>query len=88
MLYICSLPCKCERLFMSCLKKVNTMFATAMGNGYDMYRHSCYDYAHPIKKCKRTQTIPEGFSRCVKYEFDKTKPKIWQFFYVPYFRYF
>lgn len=73
---------------MSCLKEVNNTLATAMGNGYDMIRDTCYDRVHPIKKCIKHQKIPEGFSRCVEYEYDKKKPKIWQFLYVPFFRYF
>lgn len=69
------------------------------GHIYALNRRKCYSVDHPIKRCKRFESFytprkqydefeMERFGtesiRCIEYELDKTKPKIYQLFDIPF----
>lgn len=91
--------CECEKGFIECLKKLNdetTKFALA----YSVEQSTCVAENYPIVKCIKFQKFLEPraifyrppnaieqkshYIRCLEYEFDESKPKMYQTFDLPY----
>lgn len=70
------LHCECDNEFYKCLKSVNTLVSKQIGILYfNVLGAQCFSEDFPKKICKK-----HSHSRCVRYEVDKSKPKIYQWF--------
>nr|ACD11980.1 hypothetical protein [Isometrus maculatus] len=74
--------CDCDEEFYSCLKRVNSNASNDIGwTFFNKIEVKCIFHDYPIKSCKLYQsTIYKGHERCIEYEVDETKQKIWQIF--------
>jgi len=79
-----SLKCTCEQQFINCLQAVNSITAKTLGRIYYGSRSRCFANGHPTTGCKQYQ---EGTfrKRCIRYQVDKSKAKVWQFYDMPFF---
>lgn len=90
--------CECEREFRDCISSVNVPSALWWGDFYFRHTPTCYSMDHPIVKCeqykcfyqpKKQYKYPKrhrhGAVRCVKYKLDKSKPKVYQTFELPFY---
>lgn len=76
------LPCDCDLKFHDCLKKVNSGVSEKIGIIYfDIIGTQCYKKDYPIIKCSNYTNFLN--SKCLNYELDESKEKIYQFFDVP-----
>lgn len=93
--------CECENKFRDCITAANWRRVANMGDNYFRTTAKCYSVDHPIIKCeefkcfyqpkKSYKQFPSGHMdgavRCVKYQLDKTKAKIYQTFELPFYYY-
>lgn len=81
---IFSMKCTCEQKFINCLQAVNSMVSNTLGYIYFGATKQCMALGHPIVNCK---TYMDGTfrRRCIRYKIDKTKPKIWQLYDMPFY---
>lgn len=79
------LSCDCERKFLDCLKKASTPASVLVGIMYYEFfpTRRCFSEEHPKVKCLKSTGWP--MSKCLKYELDEKKPKIYQWFDLPLF---
>ncbi|XP_037814892.1 phospholipase A2 [Lucilia sericata] len=78
------LKCSCEQKFINCLQAVNNMISNTLGHVYYSARSLCIAEGHPIVSCK--QYMEGTFrKRCIRYNVDKKRPKIWQFYEMPFY---
>lgn len=91
--------CECEKKFAKCL--TDAEFASIMSFGKDYFTKTvkCYSVDHPIIKCEQYKCYyqpntkfnqyPSGHVkeaiRCVEYQLDESKPKIYQTFELPFY---
>ncbi|XP_077298951.1 phospholipase A2-like [Arctopsyche grandis] len=76
------LSCSCDEKFLNCLHKSEDGLGNLIGKVYfNGIGTQCFKNEFPIVKCKQTR----GFllKKCVEYELDYTKPKLYQWFDVP-----
>ncbi|XP_017092609.2 phospholipase A2 [Drosophila bipectinata] len=78
------LKCTCEQEFINCLQAVNTMTSNTLGRIYYGTRSKCFAMGYPTNGCKQYQTGTLR-SRCILYHVEKSKPKIWQFYDMPFY---
>uniref|UniRef100_A0A224XGJ6 Phospholipase A2 n=1 Tax=Megacormus gertschi TaxID=1843536 RepID=A0A224XGJ6_9SCOR len=74
------LLCSCDDRFWHCLREVNSITSNAIGDFYfNLFQNQCFRMEHPIIQCVawHSKLLKK---RCQEYEFDYTKPKIWQWF--------
>lgn len=90
--------CECENKFRECLDKTNIYMISLWTEYYFMHTPKCYSIDHPKTECEQTAcyyhpSAPKnqysrrknGAIRCVKYDLDKIKPKIYQTFELPFY---
>uniref|UniRef100_A0A336KM18 Phospholipase A2 n=1 Tax=Culicoides sonorensis TaxID=179676 RepID=A0A336KM18_CULSO len=82
---ISKMHCRCDREFRECLKKINSKVSNTIGRIYFSVQKICYKKEHPIIKCKKKNFFSLFWSRCAKYETDKSKPAKYQWFELPYY---
>ncbi|GFY62303.1 phospholipase A2 [Trichonephila inaurata madagascariensis] len=73
-----ALSCKCDDDFYNCLSRINSITSNTIGNTYfNVLKRPCYELDYPkTKKCKKYKTFLK--LKCVEYEVDKKKPKVYQ----------
>lgn len=78
------LHCRCDSEFKSCLRKTKNDISNKIGNMYFSVRDRCYREDYPIMEC---QTYEARFflRRCVEYILDTSKPKVYQWFDLPFY---
>uniref|UniRef100_A0A336LI29 Phospholipase A2 n=1 Tax=Culicoides sonorensis TaxID=179676 RepID=A0A336LI29_CULSO len=82
--YFTRLHCRCDKEFHDCLKSVNSTLAQRIGSFYFNIRDKCYKEQHPIMDCAE-EKHKFFIRRCVKYIVDKSKPRLWQWFDLPFY---
>ena len=78
------LHCKCDFEFRNCLKKENNFISNRIGQTYFTVRNKCYKEESPIVKCEKYESRLY-IMRCIQYRYDKTKPKKYQWFDLPFY---
>ncbi|XP_070502672.1 phospholipase A2 large subunit-like [Chironomus tepperi] len=78
------LHCLCDKEFKQCLRNVNSRRGNYIGNFYFNLRDRCYKEQHPIVECDEIHT-KIFLRRCIKYMIDVKKPRVWQWFDLPFF---
>ncbi|XP_051164811.1 phospholipase A2-like [Leptopilina boulardi] len=69
--------CTCDEEFHDCLKKARSPISLSIGKTYfNVLRPQCFKEDHPAS-CKLNELSLSGV-RCLEYEEDKTKDRIWQ----------
>lgn len=82
--YYTKLNCKCDERFYDCLKSSLMKTSRAVGHIYfNVLGTQCYRLDYPIIKCSRYDRFL--VNRCVEYQFDTSKPQIYEWFDVPRF---
>lgn len=92
--------CECENGFLKCLEKLNDEATKKFASAYSLEQSTCLEENYPIVKCVKFQIFFEpraifyrppnaieqksNYIRCLEYEFDKEKPKIYQKIDLPY----
>lgn len=91
--------CECENKFHECLIETDNIQVKGFENKYFMKTAKCYSVDHPVIKCEQYKChyqpnttynqYPRGHIseavRCTQYELDKSKPKIYQTFNLPFY---
>lgn len=92
--------CECQRDLQSSIRKrFDKQFEGLLGFVFSLQTRKCYNVDHPIIKCRKYQLfalpeqefteLPNGFGtesiRCLEYELDTTKPKMYQTFDMPFY---
>ncbi|XP_031634680.1 uncharacterized protein LOC116347983 [Contarinia nasturtii] len=88
--------CECENGFRECLENINGKTSSRFAFAYSIQRSACLAESYPIVKCVKFQIFfaptaifyrspnaieqKSDYIRCLEYEFDKNKPKIYQTF--------
>lgn len=76
------LSCDCDVALYHCFKAVDTFTSSAVGGLYfTIVNQKCFKEEHPIERCLKYTYIP--WKKCVEYEVDMTKPKLYQWFDLP-----
>ncbi|KAH8373120.1 hypothetical protein KR009_012121 [Drosophila setifemur] len=71
--------CDCEAALRSCFTSLHSVHSLALGRIYFSSKEVCFAFGHPIVSCWEKQR--HFFERrCLSYEVDTTKSKIWQFY--------
>ncbi|XP_055384547.1 phospholipase A2-like, partial [Condylostylus longicornis] len=78
------LHCKCDKNFYDCLHKVNDRVSNIVGRTYFQFTNLCYREDRPTTGCLETETSLFD-KRCVKYSYDRSQPKKYQWFDLPYY---
>ncbi|XP_067633582.1 phospholipase A2 [Eurosta solidaginis] len=78
------LKCTCEQKFLNCLQSLRDMVANILGRVYFGTRGKCFAFGHPIVRCLEHQNGTFG-QRCIRYGIYKNRPKIWQFYDMPFY---
>ncbi|XP_031639842.1 uncharacterized protein LOC116351829 [Contarinia nasturtii] len=92
--------CECENGFLRCLEKLNDEATREFALPYSFEQSTCVKESYPIVKCVKFHKFFEPraifyrppnaieqeshYIRCLEYEFDESKPKIYQKFDLPY----
>lgn len=74
------LHCKCDEALRQCFRKINSMVSNTVGYiFFSLLQTQCFDFDFPTTGCALWR---RGAVRvyCVKYAFDETQPKKWQWF--------
>ncbi|KAK4872448.1 hypothetical protein RN001_014477 [Aquatica leii] len=75
------LKCQCDEDFNACLKKGNTRASNQVGYLYfNALGTQCFREDYPVISCVRYTITPKR--KCLEYEYDTTKEKIYQWFDV------
>lgn len=92
--------CECENKFRDCLSKSKDAMVMGFGGHYFRKTAKCYSVDHPIIECDQYRCYYQpnaayeqyppgahvsGAVRCVKNKLDKSKPKIYQTFELPFY---
>ncbi|KAH0534257.1 hypothetical protein KQX54_002185 [Cotesia glomerata] len=79
--------CSCDQKFYCCLKKAKSLLATSIGETYfNVIQPQCFALDYPIESCAEYQKIVGNFGKkCIKYNFDTSKPKKLQWFDTKHF---
>ncbi|KAF2904633.1 hypothetical protein ILUMI_01539 [Ignelater luminosus] len=78
------LNCKCDKEFYKCLKSVNSKPSMQIGHIYfTALGTQCFKKEYPVVKCINFTYLPR--KKCVKYEYNTCKEKVYQWFDVPNF---
>lgn len=92
--------CDCDKDFSECLDKSSNMLSNVFEYSYILSTRKCIAHDHPIIECVKFQYFSEPYAefsraphenelrseqvRCIQYNVDKTKPKIFQLFDLPF----
>ncbi|KAJ8670532.1 hypothetical protein QAD02_001791 [Eretmocerus hayati] len=75
--------CSCDASFYRCLKEAHSLIATNIGFTYfNILRPQCFKEEYPAR-CVRYGKTRLRNNKCITYDFDRTKRKIWQWFDTP-----
>ncbi|XP_044760931.1 phospholipase A2-like isoform X2 [Coccinella septempunctata] len=76
--------CDCDLEFYYCLKNVSSMESIMIGKIYFNDVGKCYKRDYPIIRCLSYKNFL-FFQKCLVYELDESKEKVYQYFDLPYF---
>lgn len=78
------LHCRCDSEFKSCLKTTNKDVSNKIGYMYFSVRDKCYMETYPAIECQSYETR-FFLRRCAEYILDTSKPKVYQWFDLPFY---
>lgn len=80
------LHCDCDELIRRCFSDVSSEYADLAGElFYSSGSDRCFKKEYPIVKCIECDEDTLFGDRCMRYELDETKSKIYQFFDLPHY---